>query len=239
MNKQMILLTAVVLLTGFAVAEDIEQPHISVYGTAEIKVVPNEMVWSLTVTTKDKELKKVANEQIDAVKQVLDFLKGLEIEQSKLQTSRMRFGENWKTVDRERVRDGYFATTQIGFTITDFDLYQTLWFGLAEIESVSIDNTSFTHSERIRYQNESRQKAVLAAREKANTLANTLGSKIAEPLLIEEMAAQTFSGSNFLSNSVNFDATVAGGLTTDDILALGTISINTRVRVVFKLESSQ
>jgi uncharacterized protein YggE len=234
----MILLAALVICPVSAIAnKDIEQPHVSVYGAAEIKVVPNEMVWSLNVTTKDKILTAVAQKQMDAVKHVLDFLKELGIEEKKLQTSQMRFGENWKTVDRERVRDGYYATTSVSFTISDFDLYQKIWFGLSGIDSVSIENTSYTHSDRIRYQNESRQKAVLAAREKAIALAATLGSGIAEPLIIEEVSEPTIGTGLFLNNTVNFESTMAADYTTDDILALGTISINTRVRVVFKLKN--
>jgi uncharacterized protein YggE len=181
MKKQIILLAAVVLCSGFAGAEGLEQPHITVFGTAEIKVTPNEMVWSLGVSTKDKNLPVVAEDHTAAVKQVLEFLKTLEIKKETLQTSRMQYREEWKTVNRERVKVGYHASTSIGFTISDFDLYQKIWFGLAEIDGVSIESTQYAHSDRIRYQNESREKAVLAAREKAVNLAKTLGSQVREP----------------------------------------------------------
>jgi len=238
MNKQMVLLTAVVCVAGLAAAEALEQPQVSVYGTAEIKVVPNEMVWSLNVGTKDTALPAVAKKQVDAVKQVLDLLKELGIEEKKLQTSQMQFGENWKTVDRERVRDGYSASTSVSFTISDFDLYQKIWFGLAEIESVSIGGTSYTHSDRIRYQNESRQQALLAAREKAIAMAATLGSQIAEPLSIEEVSEPTIAPIRMnRSNSSNFESAMGGSYASGDMLALGTISVSTRVRVVFKLKN--
>lgn len=237
MNKKMILLTAIVIFSGFVTAEEITQPQISVYGTAEIKVVPNEMVWSLNVNTKDKDLVAVSRKQMFAVEQALGFLKEMDIEQEKLQTSQMRFGENWKTVNNERVQDGYYASTNISFVISDFELYQQIWFGLAAIKNVTIESTSYTHSDRIKYQNESRQKAVLVAREKAIALAATLGSGIAEPLAIEEMASQVYAGSNMISNSVNYDSTVSADVASGDVLALGTISINTRVRVVFKLKN--
>lgn len=238
MNKQMILLTAVVFVAGLAAAQSIEQSQISVYGTAEIKVVPNEMIWSLNVGTKNKALSEVAKNHADAVKQVLDFLKELGIEEKKLQTSRMQFGEDWKTVDRERVKVGYYATTSISFTISDFNLYQKIWFGLAGMESVSIESTSYTHSDRIRYQNESRLQALRAAREKAMAMAGVLGSLITEPLSIEEVSEPSFSiGANFLSNASNIDSTMGGSVETGDMLALGTISVSTRVRVVFKLKN--
>lgn len=237
MKKQGLLLIVVLFCSTFAVAELLEQPHISVYGTAEIKVIPNEMIWSLSVSTKDKELSAVAKKHTDAVKQSLDFLKGLGIDKKKLQTSRMQFGEDWRTVNRERVKAGYHASTSISFSISDFELYQKIWFGLSAMDGVSIQNTQYAHSDRIKYQNESRQKAVLAAREKAASLAATLGSQIAEPLKVEEISEPSIGRSRHLSNTVNFDSGMGADYTTGDVLALGTISINTRVRIVFELKN--
>jgi uncharacterized protein YggE len=234
MNKQIVLLAVVVFCSGFAAAEILEQPHIAVYGTAEIKVTPNEMVWFLDVSTKDNKLPIVAKNHTATVKQVLVFLKSLEIKKKTLQTSRMQYGEDWKTINRERVKVGYHASTSIGFTVSDFDLYQQIWFGLAEIDGVSIQYTRYAHSDRIRYQNESREKAMLVAREKAVNLAKILGSEIAEPLKIEEVPQQiSFGNSNFISNSVS-DMSRA---TPTSALALGQISISTKVKVVFKLNN--
>ena len=80
MNKKMILLTVIVIFSGLVTAEEITQPQISVYGTAEIKVIPNEMIWSLNVNTKDKDLVAVARKQMFAVEQALGFLKEMDIE---------------------------------------------------------------------------------------------------------------------------------------------------------------
>jgi uncharacterized protein YggE len=234
MNKQIILLAVVVFCCGFAGAETLEPPHISVYGTAEIKVTPNEMVWSVIVTTKDKQLAVVAKDHAATVKKVLGFLKSLKIKAKKLQTSAMHYGEDWKNINRERVKVGYFASTSIGFTISDFDLYQKIWFGLAVIDGVSIQNTQYAHSDRIRYQNESRQQAVLVAREKAVNLAKVLGEQVTEPLKIEEVTQQaSISYSNFASNSIS---DFSQGTSTSG-LALGQISISTKVRIVFKLKN--
>ena len=166
---------------------------------------------------------------------VFGFLKSLKIKENKLQTSRMQYGEDWKTVNRERVKVGYHASTSIGFTISDFDLYQKIWFGLAEIDGVSIQNTQYAHSDRIRYQNESREQAVLVAREKAVNLAKVLKSQVTEPLKIEEVSQySSISNSNFASNSIS---DISQGTSTSG-LALGQISISTKVKIVFKLKNS-
>lgn len=157
MIKHFILVSAIFWCSALTTAETLEQPHVAVYGTAEIKITPNEMSWSVNVKNEDKELPMVATQHTATVAKVLEFLKSQKINEDKLQTSRMHFGENWEYTRNKHVKIGYYASTDISFTITDFDLYQKLWFGLAGIDGVSVQNTQYAHSDRIRYQNESRQ----------------------------------------------------------------------------------
>lgn len=228
--------TAALLVCAAAVsAQTLQPPHISVFGTADINVAPNEMNWILLVRNEGKELAPTASEHARTVARVLDLLKSLNIDQQKLQTSNMQFGERYEYQERQNVKVGYYASTNIGFTIKDLDLYQKLWFGLSEISQVSIQNVSYGHSDRIRLQNESRQKALLAAREKAEALARTLGSKIGDPLQIEEQPSQSppVPYARMISNAA-FDA--AEG-TQPQTLQPGQITITTQVRVTFKLKN--
>ncbi len=236
MTHKSIFLCVVLFCSIFAAAADLElgTPHVAVYGTAEIKVTPNQMHWSLNVNTKNESLPTAAKNHTATVKQTLAFLKSLKIDEEKLQTSRMQFGEEWKNVNRERVKVGYFASTDITFTITDLDLYEKLWFGLAGMEGVSIQSTYYSHTDRIKYQNESRKKAVLAARQKAEELAQALGTQIIDPLKIEEISAPSFNGPLYANKAVAYD-----GMGGDEggSLALGQITISTKVKVYFKLMS--
>lgn len=239
MSRRIIILLTVAFCTGLSIAGDLEleTPHITVLGTAEVKVTPNEMNWHINVSTRDKELPPVAAKHTETVAKALEFLKSLKIDEDKLQTSSMQFGEEWEYTNRKRIRVGYLASTNISFTISDFDLYQKIWFGLAQIDGVSIQNTQYAHSDRIKYQNESRQKAGKAAREKAEALAQTLGRKITHPLAIEEITApqvynsNTMMFANIAANSMDNYAEEANR----DMLALGKLTISTTVRVTFML----
>jgi len=95
MSKCLALVTGVLFCSVFSAADIFDEPHVAVYGTAEIKVAPNEMNWRLAVRNEDKELSPTAQRHAEIVNRVVDFLKGLNIEKDKLQTSRMQFGENW------------------------------------------------------------------------------------------------------------------------------------------------
>ena len=85
-----------------------------------------------------------------------------------------------------RVREGYVASTEISFKTTDLDLYVHLWLGLADMPVVSVQNVTYDHTKRIDFQNQTREKAILAAKEKATASAKTLGVEIGPPLLLEE-----------------------------------------------------
>jgi len=227
---------ALLVCTAAISAQTLQPPHISVYGTAEINVTPNEMNWTLIVRNEGKQLAPTARQHAETLDEVLNFLKSLNIDQKKLQTSNMQFGEKWEYQERQNVKVGYFASTTVGFTIKDLSLYEKLWFGLSEINQVSIQNVSYSHSDRIRLQNESRQKALLAAREKADALARTLGSKIGDPLQIEELPSETPPvpfAKRMMSNAA-FD--MAEG-TQPEVLQPGQITITTQVHVIFKLKN--
>ena len=95
-----------------------------------------------------------------------------------------------------------------------------------------MQQVTYDHTKRIDYQNETRQKAVLAAREMAATLAAALGSEIGEPLMLEEELSvsegwQRNRANMVLNNLRSMDE--AMGASTE-ALAPGTIPITMRVK---------
>ena len=214
-------------------AAENELPGVTVFGTATIKVTPDLMLWNLTVSNQGLKLPAVAEQHAKLVGQVLSFLKERGIKDSELQTSQMEFGENWEYRNQSRVKEGYFASTRISFRTADLSAYKPLWLGLAAISGVTVDGVDYDHSKRIDYQNETRRKAVLAAKEKAADLAKALGAEIAEPLRIEEDL-----GVNGAAQKTSNQLTVESSEGAEqESLAPGTIPIRTRVKVTFRLIS--
>ncbi|MDB6064484.1 MAG: hypothetical protein JWR26_692 [Pedosphaera sp.] len=228
-----------VLLSALAHSEEITLPHVTVYGTATTEVVPDQMVWSLKIENKGAALDGVARDHSKVVESVLKFLRDAKVDDKAIQTSQMEFGENWEYLSSSRVKAGYYAATSVSFKITDLNLYQTLWFGLSKMPQVSVAAVTYDHTRRIQYQNETRQKAVQAAKEKAASMARALGSEISEPLLVEEDIAleSPWSGNNAMYNNVRVSQNDGGAQI--ESVAPGTIPIKTRVRAAFRLVTSQ
>ena len=221
-----------------ALGEDAAPPSIVVYGTAEAQVKPDRMVWHVTVHNQGAKLPAVAAEHAKMVRAMLEFLKQTGINGTDVQTSQMNFGEHEEHRNGSWIKDGYEAETNASFMIKELGKYEMLWMGLAELAGVSVESVVFDHSQRVEYQNDTRRKALLAARDKAADLASTLGVQLGEPLYIEEDYSlhQTW-GSNRAQAQVNTCYSAGGGDDMGDTLAPGTISIRTRVRATFRLIS--
>lgn len=216
-------------------AAEITIPQITVHGTAVKKVTPDTMNWYLTIQNKGKNLSAVAKDHTKNVQAVIAILKNLKVPEDKLQTANMRFGENWTYRNNSSVKDGYLATTNIQFDITDFTKYNTLWMELSKNNSVSINGVYYDHSKRIEFQNETRKEALLIAKEKAKALAETLGSNIGEPLLIEEDAPGR--NSPHLTNRIEFKTNSYEP--SGSGIAPSQISIKMHVNATFRLVSAK
>ncbi|MCB9858182.1 MAG: SIMPL domain-containing protein [Phycisphaerales bacterium] len=214
-------------------ASDQALPHVSVYGTAVTQVAPDLLRWSLRVSNKGADLQKVAEAHAATMSNLLVFLKEKGIKEEKTQTTDMCFEENWEYRDNSRVMNGYIAITYVSFEMTDLNAYRNMWISLAGMKYVSISDVSLDVSTRIQVQNETRKKALLAAREKAAAMAQTLGAEIGEPLAIEEIQ-DAFGIWNAMSNSVAYDEAPGGG-EKGTPLSLGQIPVEVRVKVEFRI----
>ena len=215
-------------------ADDYDPPRVTVYGTATKEVVPDIMNWQLSVQNKEATVEKVAEAHTQSVQAVLDFLKREQVPADCVQTSEMRFGENWIYQDRNKKRDGYVASTSVSFKLHDLQKYQQLWGGISRLPDVSLNGVQLDTSKRIEHRDETRKKALLAARKKASALAETLGSAIGKPLLIEEELNSFPMG--LAANSNMLYRNQEDSENSGSSLAPGTIPIRMRVRVSFLLE---
>ncbi len=225
---------SLVLAAMLSAAEN-ELPGVTVFGTATTQVAPDQMVWHLTANNRGPKLSIVAEQHTKLVQQVLGFLKEHGIKDSDLQTSQMEFGENWEYKNQSRVKEGYFASTQVSVRTANLATYKPLWLGLAEMSGVTVAGVNYDHSKRIAYQNETRRMAIRAAKEKATEMAKDLGSEIAEPLRIEEDLSVNEAWRAGASNFSNSVATEGDRGAEQETLAPGTIPIRIRVKATFRL----
>lgn len=222
---------AFVLFLNMPVWADIDEPHVTAYGTATVEVVPDEMFWSLKINNRGTSIEEIAKQHSKVVLSVLSFLSETGVAKDDTQTSMMRFGENWEYTNGRRVQKGYFASSQVTFKLTDFTKYQHLWIGLSKIKDMSIQNIGYGYSKRIEAENKARIDALLVAKEKAHAMAKTLSVDLGDPLVIEDN--QSFVEPLRSKKLMASDAGLGPGSQDAGGIALGKILIKSNVKVVY------
>lgn len=203
---------------------------ISVEGTAEINVAPDEAFLSFGVESRDKVL-GIAKSQNDArVKKVMTLARKGGVEQKDIKTSALRMGPDYSEEKVPRLL-GYSVTQEISITLKDLSKYMT---ELLEAGVNRVDGVSFRISEPRKYRDEARAKAIGTAKEKAAGMATELGQTIGKPW---EVLEQGDSGD--LSVMAGANATYAynrGVGAEESTVAPGQVTIRASVRVSFQLE---
>lgn len=220
------------LLGNSAQAEHFQQPHITVYGTATTEVVPNLMRWRLYLRTNGKTASQAANAHDQNVSAVIAFLRQQKIAEKKIQTSQLQLAEDWEYIGGgQRVQKGYYAATVLSFESPSLENYPSLWKGISQLPSVSIEGVMFDISNRIQIQENTRIQALLAAKKKAERLASALETRIGQPLLIEEESSRR----DDIRTPIAFTAQSSAAETEKQSLSPGTLSIQARIKAVFHL----
>ncbi len=232
MKKIFWTITAVLILSMPAWAQDIG-PHVTAYGTATLEVTPDEMIWSLKVTNRGPDIKGLAKQHSNIVLSVLSSIGKTGVAKDDTQTSMMQFGENWVHQNGRRIQDGYFASSQVTFKLTDFTKYQHLWTGLSKIKDTSIQNIGYGYSKRIEVQDKARIDALLVAQKKAHIMAKTLNVDLGVPLVIEDNPS--FAEPRRFNMLMASDAGYGSGSQNAGGFALGKILIKSNVKVVYQL----
>lgn len=213
-----------------------ETRKIVIYGTAEKEVQPDKMDWLVTVNNKNDSLDVVAEEHNKIVTQIINFLKANAAE--KIQTSGMQFGENWLYRNQSQIKEGYFALSNISFTITNLNKYKDIWIGLSKFSDIQIERILFDNTAKIDIQNEVRNMALIKAKEKAESMANTLSMALGKPVtIIEDQTINNNVREKYLSNQLYTDNNMISQNTSDEIIAPGKIKIAMRVKVEFELNT--
>lgn len=224
------------LLVGFNVqAQDRVEPRlITVTGEAEVKVVPDEVVFDVTVQTFQKDL-KTAKAQTDArLKQVLELTQKYKIESKDVQTNYIKLEPRYRGNDEARLLLGYSVRKDVVFTLRDVNQAESLLSELIESGISRLNSVRFRTSQSRKYRDQARAMAIRAAQEKATALTAQIGQKIGKAYSIEEEPMQRPAPyANISQNTTTFedDATSAS----EGTLSLGVISITARVTVKFEL----
>lgn len=222
------------MLVPVAVAQEgcMHPRIISVTGTAEIKVPPDEVQLTLGIDSHDKDLvvAKASNDQ--RIKKLMALAHTAGVEAKYIQTSALTMGPEY-TDEKIPKLLGYRVSQTVAVTLTDVSKYEDLMTGFLKVGVNRVDGIDFLVADPRKYREDARLKAVRAAREKANKMAAELGQSLGKPWELTEEAEPdrtAYLNANFQGRS--------GGMPEQEAstIAGGEVTIRSTVRVSFQLE---
>lgn len=221
----------------------IDQHTVSVTGTAEIKVVPDRVLLSLGVESRDKVLGTARRQNDAAVKQVLAAIQSFAVEPGDIQTGYINVDIRYNG-SMGTVVDHYVVEKAIAVTLRDVSKFEGLLTAVLDAGANHIYDVEFMTSELRKHRDAARALAVKAAIEKANDLAAAGGMKVAgKPIGV---TSDSYGGGFWYGRrspyagganmSQNVYQNVGGGAAPEGTVALGKISVTAAVTMTFRLD---
>ncbi|OPX42891.1 26 kDa periplasmic immunogenic protein precursor [Ruminiclostridium hungatei] len=227
-----------------------EAGTISVTGTADVMVMPDEAVFSLAVETTNLEISKAKSENDTRIKKIKAITNELKIESKYVVTDYINVNPKYTYSNNgESIFKGYTVHRGLVITLKDLAKFEELLTSLLEAGANYIQNVQFKTTQLRKYKDEARTLAIRAAKEKASAMAKELGQTVGKASLIQEVQedaisyyspwSSAYSSANWAANSIsnatsNVQMPAAQG-SSDDDFSPGQIKVSARVSVTFNL----
>ena len=240
--KKLILVSVGLLLSAAIAAaqSNIEPPLITVTGQAEVRVPPDEVVFTLAIENVDKGMVLASKRTDDSVRQILAIAKKNNVKPEDVQTSHISVQPKYNTDDLpyesrdkvKRVLVGYEVSKTVAIRLREISRFDDLLADVLKAGITRLSNLEFRDSQIRKHRDEARRMAIRAAQEKAKLLAGEIGQAIGPAYSINED-----SGTDYNRNNYSQNASVAAGASSESesATAPGTISVTAQVTVRFRL----
>lgn len=160
------------------VRSDSPNPQISLSGSAEVKVAPDEIILSVGVETRNENLEPARLENDRKIAATLAFLKQSGIKSKDIQMDYINVQPDYDN-NVSRVRPvAYTVHKDLEVRLKDVTRFQDVLTGMLTNGVNYVNNIDFRTTELRKYRDQARAMAVRAAREKAGAITSELGVKL-------------------------------------------------------------
>ncbi len=221
---------------------------IAVSGESEVKVAPDEVVITLGIETRNKDLAEVKRLHDNRLKDVITRIAATGVANKDIQTDYVRLEPEYNTNPTPKLFLNYLQQTTLVVTLRDVSKFEALLTAALKAGVEFVHGVDFQTSELRKHRDQARILAVKAAKEKAVAMATELGQKVGKPRSIQEGYFGWVSSygrwwgrgfSNQMSQNVSLNMVQSGGGgagANQDSLAPGTLSVRANVSITFDLE---
>jgi uncharacterized protein YggE len=243
--KKLWLCTIAVLFFSFHVSAQgtTEPPLITVSGQAEVRVAPDEVVFTLGVESVDKDMLAAKKRTDDSVREVLAIARRNNVKPEDVQTSYISVQPKYNTDDLEyaarqsvkREFVGYQVSKTVAVILRDISRFDALLTDVLKAGVTRLSNVEFRDSQIRKHRDQARVMAIKAAQEKANLLVREIGQSIGPAYSIREGTFTPYSTNNFSQNVAGVAGAGGADSGSEGAIAPGQISVTAQVTVSFRL----
>jgi uncharacterized protein YggE len=238
-----LILTFTACLTCAFAGDGPLQRRITVSGSGDVNVAPDEVFISVGVETRNANLDEATRQNNEQMKNALGFLKSSGVPAKDIKTdyitleTESNYGSSWS-----KGPTAYVACKSIEIKLSSLTNLETTVTGLLNNGVNRIHNIDFETTQFREYRDQARALAIHAAREKAEALAKELGMHCGKAIDID---AKDEGGQNWYSSYWRHNYNVVANASQDmgdapefagKTLSLGQIKISASVTVSFELE---
>jgi len=248
--KRSTILIVILLCSAFSLsAQEIDKlPVITVSGTAEVQVAPDEAVFSIDVTKTNKDLQAAKRLNDESVGKILELTRRFSILPQNVQTTQIAVDMKYESIRDaktriysddgdeigKRVFKGYEVSKSVTVRLTDLSRFEEFFAEVLQTGVSAVNSVKFETSKLRENKDKAREMAMKAAKEKATAMAAAVGQTVGRAIKITEGNV----GGQMLANySANANTIATGGVFTESLVtfAPGAIKIEAQVTVSFLL----
>lgn len=227
--------------TPAAMPSSAEPGSITVSGSAQVLVEPDEVVLTLGIETHDTVLGAAKTQNDAVIRKVLDITKAYGIEPKYVKTDYINIEPRYKDLYQNSEFIGYFVRKTVEIRLGDISKFESLYSDLLGAGANYVQGIEFRTTDLRKYRDQARALAVQAAREKAEALAGGAGQAIGRVKMIHEDASSWYgSYSSWWSGSGSMVQNVVqnqggGNFNPEGTLAPGQISVTASLTVEYEM----
>ena len=245
MNRSVSLTAALVaVLIAVPVSAQTTSRSITVNGTAEVRVPPNEVILTVGVETDSLDIVKARAANDQRVKAIVEAARGHAVAAEHVKTDFLDIQPRYNDSARREFL-GFFARRSLVITLRDVSKFEPLLSSVLTAGANYVHGIDFRTTELRKHRDAARAMALTAAREKADTMAATLNVTLGAPANIHEGHSGWWSpysswwGTRSGMVAQNAIQMPDGRGGSDDVLVPGLISVSANVSVTFDLMPSR
>ena len=249
MKKPVLVSLLLLGLTLCAAAQDIDKlPSITVSGSAEVQIAPDEVVFSLDVTKLHRDLQTAKRLNDESIARILEITRRFSVQPQNVQTTHISVEMKYESIRDARTRvfdgdgdeigkrvfKGYEVSKTVTVRLTEIGRFEDFFAEILKTGLSEVSNVRFETSKLRENKDKARDMAMRAAKEKAAAMAAAIGQTIGKAIRITEGVINAPMLSNLTQNS----RVLVPGTTISEQLATfapGTIKVEAQVTVSFLL----